>query len=85
MKVCVVKRGIIAFKYNNCTIAVEPISEIAENSIRLVNDGIHLHKGRLEVYHNGLWGPVCDDFFEDKDAAVICRQLGFAGPAKGIP
>ena len=27
----------------------------------------------------GEWGPVCDDFFDtdDKQAEVICRQMGY--------
>ena len=25
------------------------------------------------------WGTVCDDWFEDADAEVACRMLGFTG------
>ncbi|XP_025101967.1 deleted in malignant brain tumors 1 protein-like isoform X4 [Pomacea canaliculata] len=41
---------------------------------RLVNgDGM---SGRLEIFHNGEWGTVCNDIFEDTEARVACRMLG---------
>ena len=47
--------------------------------IRLVNvnDSTNM-TGRLEVYYDGQWGTVCDDFFGTYAAAVVCRQLGFS-------
>jgi hypothetical protein len=31
--------------------------------------------GRLEVFHAGSWGTVCDDSFNDNAAQVVCRML----------
>ena len=62
----------------SCTVYKGP----SYGDLRLVRGTVAedtLSSGRLEIYINGEWGTICDDYFDQTVATVACKQLGFSG------
>ncbi|XP_068105609.1 HHIP-like protein 1 [Hyperolius riggenbachi] len=56
---------------------VKVVKKIRHGTVRLMNDGNLPDRGRVEIHVNGEWGTVCNDRFDSRAAAVVCRQAGY--------
>ena len=46
--------------------------------MRLV-DGPTPWSGRVEIYHDGEWGTICEHHFGILEAVVVCRHVEYLG------
>ena len=54
------------------TVDLEPCND---TDVRLLF-GQAGNEGTVQLCTDGVWGTVCDDSWDARDAQVVCRQLG---------
>ena len=54
-------------------------SDCSDRDVRLQGGDLSDEIGQVEVCVSGQWNLVCDDNWDDIDASVVCRQLGYTG------
>ena len=51
----------------------------ADGDVRLMNGStpsVGQNEGRVEICFNNTYGTVCDDFWNEQAALVVCRRIG---------
>ena len=51
------------------------LSSVLQLHVMLIGESPH--KGRVEVIYNGRHGSICDIRFDENEAKVVCRMLGY--------
>ena len=57
------------------------VESISNGTLRLTGSNSP-HEGRVEMYIANQWVRACDDGWDDSEADVVCRQLGFGSSGR---
>lgn len=52
-----------------------------EGTLRLT-DGRADWEGNVQIFHEGRWGNICDDEWDEREGEMVCTALGFPGLEK---
>ena len=65
--------------FKPCRVLFTAGKDPKEGDARLI-EGDNESSGRLEIFHNEVWGSVCDDKWDTNrlnNAKVVCNELGY--------
>lgn len=54
------------------------LAPCSSGDVRLKGDSKYTDFGRVEICLNNTWGTICDDYWDNNDASVVCKQLGLS-------
>ena len=68
---------------SNLSVILAPVN-CDEGAIRLA-DGDIQQQGRVEICIDGIWSTICATNWDNSNAFVVCKQLGFAASGELHP
>lgn len=76
---CYVPKYKISIELTQCSVIATLIvaGQCTQGSVRTTGTNSDRY-GAVEICVSGTWGTVCNDFWDNVDARVFCRQLGYS-------